>query len=81
MSSPDVEWRKNKLEDRFLFPGESCFPISPLDANNNEGCEVNQVSVNDQLIKILTIIGTQKEKDLSFISEGNILNFIQALQS
>ena len=48
------------INNRYLFPGSSCFPISPCDEMKNQKNKdesMNIVSQNDQLIKILEILG------------------------
>ena len=54
----DISHQQN---DRFLFPGTSCFPLSPCGEEaqfKSAGSETsNVVSENDQLLKILRIKG------------------------
>jgi mitogen-activated protein kinase 1/3 len=44
-----------------LFPGMSCFPLSPKDGNKHVSAS------DDQMKEILAVIGPQTEQDLSFI--------------
>lgn len=64
---------KLKLKDRILFPGKSCYPLSPDDSKNpeSENDEVpdKQLSKKDQLKKICRIIGTPNSNDKSFITD------------
>lgn len=55
-----------KIENRFMFQGDSCFPFSPRGEDEDKQ---NRVSRNDQLKKIFDVLGHQNEKDLSFLSE------------
>jgi len=62
-----VHQGKSKLDkdDRFLFPGSSCFPLTPCGnekvksekTSEKELEEKNIISENDQLLKIIGIIG------------------------
>jgi mitogen-activated protein kinase 1/3 len=41
-----------------LFPGTSCFPLSPCEeSKKNENQSLNIISRNDQLKKILEVLG------------------------
>lgn len=72
---------KSDYSDRFLFPGQSCFPLSQCaEAKQTENQDTNTVSINDQLIKILKVIGKQAEDQLTFIKEESIVNYTQSLQ-
>ena len=67
----------------FLFPGTSCFPLTP---ENNKGTEKNKSSVNvvsteDQVIKILEVVGKQSDKSLKFIKEDSVRSYCQTVQS
>jgi len=69
-----------KQDERFLFPGSSCFPLSPCDDMNEEANQeqpqVNIVSQNDQMIKILEVLGKQESHtDYSFIMDDGVLNY------
>jgi hypothetical protein len=55
--------------DRFLFPGSSCFPLSPCEKMKNSKSDKNIVSKQDQLKVILEIMGDQNEMDTSFVTE------------
>lgn len=47
---------QKKNNDKILFRGSSCYPISP--AEDEEGdSKVKQIDSNDQLLKILGILG------------------------
>jgi mitogen-activated protein kinase 1/3 len=67
------------LDRKPLFPGSSCFPLSP-DENDSDDETLSHDGLmkraldskqNDQLMKILEVIGTPTESDLSFIKEEN----------
>ena len=42
------------VEKRFLFPGESCYPLTPCGVKSSE---INIVSQEDQMKKILETLG------------------------
>jgi hypothetical protein len=82
-----VEYKQGReIEDRFLFPGSSCFPLSPCDEQNEDQGEsseqVNIISQNDQMIKILDILGKQdKDLDYSFILDEGVLKYQERLSA
>jgi hypothetical protein len=49
--------------DKILFRGSSCFPISPAEADEDEqgNSKVKQIDSKDQLIKILTTLGEHQK--------------------
>jgi serine/threonine protein kinase len=60
------------VNNRVLFGGTSCFPLSPIENNNQKA---NVVSIDDQLIKIHKTLGQQSLDDCSFISKQEFLNY------
>ena len=49
-------WRKKDQkpgEDRYLFKGNSCYPLSPRKHSSKNDKQEVDISKNDQLIKIL----------------------------
>ena len=57
-----ADFHKSK---RYLFKGDSCYPLSPRAGATNE----NQVSNADQIVKICKILPFHNQtQDLSFIS-------------
>ena len=72
----------HNLEQRFLFPGNSCFPLSPCEQmQKSANKDVNIVSKNDQLKKILDVLGYQDEQDLSFVTDDSALDYHRSLCS
>ena len=55
----------NKMTERFLFPGATCFPMSPppLDLNTKM-----HTPKQDMMRVILRILGQPSESDLTFIT-------------
>ena len=69
-------------QHKVLFKGNSCFPLSVCEdvqknkSNNNEIC----VAENDQLIKIINVMGSQSESSLEFISDQpNVLEYVKSV--
>mmetsp|Transcript_15956 Transcript_15956/g.15894 ORF Transcript_15956/g.15894 Transcript_15956/m.15894 type:complete len:167 (-) Transcript_15956:27-527(-) len=60
-----------------LFPGKSCFPLSPDSSPNNQRGGFPS-SNNDQLNMIFRIIGTPSDDDCSFISDQTALNYVRS---
>ena len=60
-----------------LFPGTSCFPLSPDQSTKNK---INgfPVTKKDQLNVILEILGTPKDDDLSFITDEKALEYLRS---
>ena len=67
--------------DRFLFTGTSCFPLSPCEKMKSSSTQKkNIVSKNDQLKVILEILGDQDSQDTSFVSDPSALDYIHTLR-
>jgi len=60
---------KGDSNNRFLFKGSSCYPLSPSGKSN--AAEIS-ISHNDQLIKILQTIGKQDKDNLACYKEDVI---------
>ena len=75
----DAKDFENKFQDiRFLFQGDSCFPLSPQNKNKGENKDekdkskkAHVVSKHDQIKVILRNIGHQTDAHLSYISSEN----------
>jgi len=50
------------LEERFVFPGKHCYPLSPADNGENEEDEEE-----DQIKIIIRTLGYCTAEDLSFL--------------
>lgn len=57
-------------ENRVLFQGTSCYPISPC-LELQEGNGPTKISENDQFIKILEVMGQRNEEELSYLTDQN----------
>lgn len=63
-----------------LFPGKSCFPLSPA-KNPTEQRKGFPFSSNDQLAIIFQIIGTPSESDKSFVTDLKALEYLEQFAS
>jgi len=68
------------LDRKPLFPGKSCFPLSP-DKSNAEEKHGFPVSKNDQLAVIFDVIGTPNEEDMSFVTDGKAQEYLHTFQA
>ena len=66
----------NALDRKPLFPGSSCFPLSP-DSNPTVKKNGFAVSTNDQLNIIFDIIGTPTEEDASFVTDYKAAEYLK----
>lgn len=60
-----------------LFPGTSCFPLSP-DQSVKTKLNGFPVTKKDQLNMIIEVLGTPTESDLSFVTDDKALEYIKA---
>lgn len=60
-----------------LFPGTSCFPLSP-DTNARAKKSGFPVTHQDQLNVIFSVLGTPTEEDLSFVSDDKALEYLRS---
>ena len=68
---------QQEADDRYIFPGNSCYPVSPCPLERkSEKKDVNLVSQNDQMIKILEILGHQGKSGLSFVTDANAKQYL-----
>ena len=69
------------FERQPLFPGHSCFPLSPGGVSKEEDIKefTNDFQKNDQLLKIFEVIGTPNDpEDLNFIKQENAKKYIRS---
>lgn len=66
------------LSKFYLFPGLSCYPLSPME-NNKDDDSSTLIDSEDLLIKIFQILGTQTEQTLTFIEDSNIYDYCKKL--
>jgi len=60
-----------------LFPGTSCFPLSP-DTNARAKKSGFPVTHQDQLNVIFSVLGTPTEEDLAFVSDDKALEYLKS---
>lgn len=65
------------LDRRPLFPGKSCFPLSPDKTLRHEKNGF-PYSSEDQLAIIFQVIGTPTEDDKSFVTDSKALQYLEA---
>ena len=65
------------LDRKPLFPGKSCFPLSP-DKHVKEERKGFPFSKNDQLAVIFEVIGTPSEEDKSYVTDAKALEYLEA---
>mmetsp|Transcript_38074 Transcript_38074/g.58102 ORF Transcript_38074/g.58102 Transcript_38074/m.58102 type:complete len:144 (-) Transcript_38074:212-643(-) len=69
-TTPYVEQGLNP-EDRYVFQGASCYPLSPAG---------NDVKDGDQMQIILHMLGRQSDASLRFVGNGEVANYVRVLQ-
>lgn len=69
---------KGNLHEGPLFPGNTCHPLSPLIIRNGEEIIVD-ISSDDQLLKILSLLGNPLFEDLNFITSKDGLEYLFSL--
>jgi mitogen-activated protein kinase 1/3 len=67
------------LDRKPLFPGKSCFPLSP-DRAAAEEKHGFPVSKNDQLSIIFDVIGTPSEDEMSFVTDQKALEYLHTFK-
>lgn len=65
------------LDRKPLFPGKSCFPLSP-DKHVKEERKGFPFSKNDQLAVIFEVVGTPSEEDKSYVTDQKALEYLEA---
>jgi len=65
------------MDRKPLFPGKSCFPLSP-DKNPTEQRKGFPFSSTDQLAVIFEVIGTPAEEDRSFVTDQKALEYLES---
>mmetsp|Transcript_25191 Transcript_25191/g.18987 ORF Transcript_25191/g.18987 Transcript_25191/m.18987 type:complete len:217 (+) Transcript_25191:92-742(+) len=65
------------LDRKPLFPGSSCFPLSPDSNVKKLGMQVSKM---DQLNVIFDFIGTPNKDDVSFVTDHKALEYLKTFQ-
>jgi len=72
---------KTCFERKALFPGKSCFPLSPDRSsmgNSNNVKKVFPSTDTDQLNLIFDVLGTPSDDDLTFITDNMALDYLKS---
>lgn len=67
------------LDRQPLFPGRSCFPLSP-DRHARIQANGFAVSKDDQLAVIFEVLGTPEETDIAFVTDTKALSYLKSFQ-
>lgn len=67
----------NTIKDQPLFPGKSCFPLSPDKLQKKEALQKFPFSDKDQLNVIIDVLGSPTEEDLSFVTDQTAINYLE----
>lgn len=65
------------LDRKPLFPGKSCFPLSP-DRHARIQANGFPVTKDDQLAVIFEVLGTPEETDLSFVTDAKATTYLKS---
>jgi serine/threonine protein kinase len=87
----EQNFRKEFQRIRYLYQGNSCFPLSPCDKNDDDKDKkdktdkdndekVHVISKDDQNLVILKDLGVQTEIDLSFLTSKHAINYVRELE-
>ena len=63
------------LLSKILIAGDSCYPLSPLNYHHKKS--TNAVSKNDQLLKIIELLGEPADSDLDFLSNESKRSYVR----
>lgn len=66
----------NFVAKKVLFQGKACFPLSPPKKELSKGEGKIVIKDSDQLFKIIEVLGTPCEDDLSFITDENAVKYL-----
>jgi mitogen-activated protein kinase 1/3 len=65
------------MDRKPLFPGKSCFPLSP-DKNTETNAHGFPKNSSDQLSVIFEVIGTPDESEISFVTDQKALEYLNS---
>mmetsp|Transcript_19435 Transcript_19435/g.29874 ORF Transcript_19435/g.29874 Transcript_19435/m.29874 type:complete len:257 (-) Transcript_19435:248-1018(-) len=61
-------YRREVMALRILFPGQSCYPLSPISGTDEAKIKV---TINDQLRCILRVLGKLSDEDKAFVTTNS----------
>lgn len=67
------------LDRKPLFPGKSCFPLSP-DTNPKKVVNGFPIASGDQLSMIFSLLGTPSEEDKSFVTDQKAFEYLETFK-
>ena len=67
------------LDRQPLFPGKSCFPLSP-DKSIEQAMNGFPYSKDDQLARIFQVIGVPSHEDMSFVTDTKANQYLSAFK-
>ena len=65
------------MDRKPLFPGKSCFPLSPAKDNTVQKNGL-PFSANDQLAIIFNVIGSPSDEDSSFVTDQKAIEYLKS---
>ena len=69
---------QDNVQDKYLFPGQSCYPLTPCQkSKNNSESEMKIVSADDQLVKIIQVLGPLTDEDTRFVHNENVESYLK----
>ena len=71
---------KTCFERKALFPGKSCFPLSPDRSSIGNAKKIFPSTNTDQLNLIFDVIGTPFDEDLKFITDNMALDYLKSFE-
>lgn len=71
---------KTWMERKALFPGKSCFPLSPDRTSVNNEKKIFPSTNTDQLKLIFDVLGTPSEDDMDFITDSMALDYLRSFE-
>lgn len=67
------------IDRKPLFPGKSCFPLSPA-KETTEQRNGFPFAASDQLAVIFNVIGTPNDEDMSFVTDQKAIEYLKSYQ-
>lgn len=68
------------LDRKPLFPGKSCFPLSP-DRHARIQANGFPVAKDDQLAVIFEVIGTPNDDDMAYVTDAKAIGYLKSFQN
>ena len=66
------------MDRKPLFPGRSCFPLSP-DRHSQTQLNGYPIARDDQLVIIFNVLGTPSDDDISFVTDSKAIAYLKNL--